>query len=554
MNTRHFRFQTLLFLAQILMFCQKWRVPACIFLTLSMAPVLAIGAGSMSGADVAFKLGNLTEVNRWNAIAEMARSGQIDSPLSSDDGVIILQGISQGFRANAIADMAPLFKSDLSGKEAEAILGTETILSEDKRWNAISALARAKRFGPSLREDAALALKGTTQGYRANAIGDLAPYLPADLSGQAIATILGSETLLSDHKRRDAIIALTRAGKMRACMSANDMNLILSGMTERLRASAMYEITNAAKPQCVGGGTNPVSTTQSQAPSPITNSFDGLYYNKALRFGFRITGNEGVATVSNSPRYKVGDVMLKFNPTVQSSFAGVQLCTDGRFHPVTGTLRDDGSLDMTIKGCYPARYTMVRSSDAPIPTVGTTPTASTMKNYGDIIGEYRGVIAKSNGDCTGTFLNKCADWLKYAQYQCVDYVKQFYKQNYPMILEVQETWGSAQTFWDRQSYFKLVRYRIGEGAVLPKSGDMLFFDTGHPEGHVAIVTGVSDSQISLIQQNIKRDTAYASISYKQINGVIVIDNGMQFPDGSATRNKMNLLGWLSPSTMVGQVK
>jgi hypothetical protein len=79
----------------------------------------------------------------------------------------------------------------LSGQEAAAILGPEDVLTDGNRQNAIAALARAKRFGPSIGEDAALALKGATHASRAAAVVELAPYLQSGLPSQAAAAILG---------------------------------------------------------------------------------------------------------------------------------------------------------------------------------------------------------------------------------------------------------------------------------------------------------------------------------------------------------------------------
>lgn len=167
--------------------------------------------------------------------------------------------------------------------------------------------------------------------------------------------------------------------------------------------------------------------------------------------------------------------------------------------------------------------------------------------YGDTIGEYRSVIAKSNGVCTGTFEGKCEYWDIYATFQCVDYVKRFYRQYFSKVSEAQEKWIDPNTFWNRPSYANLVKHKVGETSLVPKQGDMLFFDTGNHMGHVAIVTEVSNSKINLIQQNIKRETANASVNYKILNGAIIVDKGMQFPDGSTAQSRMNLLGWLSPN-------
>lgn len=138
-----------------------------------LASVNAVFA--MSGIDAARSLGGMREGDRYNAIAAMARTGQIDSPLSAADGTAILQGTTQVSRSASIAHLASLFKSDVSGVEAGVILGIEATLSEGNRYNAIAALARAERFGPSLAEDAALALQGTTHVNRAAAISQIAP-------------------------------------------------------------------------------------------------------------------------------------------------------------------------------------------------------------------------------------------------------------------------------------------------------------------------------------------------------------------------------------------
>lgn len=276
MNKRHFRFPTFRSFAQIPMYRQKWRMLAYIFLGVLVAPVLAIAVGTMSAGEVAVTLGNLTNYNRSNAIAAMARNGQIRSPLSGADGAAILQGVTGASRTYGISELAALFKTDLNGQEAEAILGPENTLSNYDRSNAIAALARAKRFGPSLGEDAELALKGAAGASRTHAISEISPYLRTDLPGQAIATILGSGDILSNYDRSNAIAALARAGKMRACMSGDEMNLILSGATGASRTYAIAEIANAAKPQCVApvstGATKPVASPPEPSSVPIGGS------------------------------------------------------------------------------------------------------------------------------------------------------------------------------------------------------------------------------------------------------------------------------------------
>lgn len=212
----------------------------------------AVAAATLSVGDVVNALAGLREGNRNGAIANFARSGQLPNSIGATDGAAILQGTTQGARAGAIGELANLFKGDLSGKEAETILGPESTLSEGYRQTAISALARAKRFGPSLGEDSALSLKGVTQAARAGAISEIAPYLSANLPGQAIATILGSGTILSEANRQIAITSIARSGKKPLPLGGPDGAAILQGSSQGARAGAIIELAPLFKPDLTG--------------------------------------------------------------------------------------------------------------------------------------------------------------------------------------------------------------------------------------------------------------------------------------------------------------
>src|SRR5438477_522764 len=142
--------------------------------------------------------------------------------------------------------------------------------------------------------------------------------------------------------------------------------------TKAMRGVALLVLL-AASFACGPFPTSPQLPDGTRPSAGQPHSFDGTYYHQGLRFGFRVTGNQGIATVSNSREYKPGDVMLRFTPTGPRSFSGEQLCADGIFHAVGGTLADDGSLDMTIRDCYPNRYKMVRLAPAPASQSGVPP-------------------------------------------------------------------------------------------------------------------------------------------------------------------------------------
>ena len=126
------------------------------------------------------------------------------------------------------------------------------MLSDGNRANAIAALARAKRFGPSIGEDAALALKGATQGSRATAVAEIAPYLRDNLPGQALAAIVGPASDITDGNRANAIAAIARSVKKPAPISGFDGGAILEGATQGSRASAIAELAPLFKADLSG--------------------------------------------------------------------------------------------------------------------------------------------------------------------------------------------------------------------------------------------------------------------------------------------------------------
>ena len=155
---------------------------------------------------------------------------------------MMLVGATQGARATAISEMAAAFKSDLSGPDLALTLGPATDLTDGNRSNAVAALARAKRFGPSIGGDAGPALNGATQGARATAIGEMAPYFRPDMRGQDVAAILGTAQVLSEGNRANAIAALARAGRMPKDLTGAEAELILAGTTQGARAMAIAEM------------------------------------------------------------------------------------------------------------------------------------------------------------------------------------------------------------------------------------------------------------------------------------------------------------------------
>lgn len=231
----------------------------------------------LAGVQVAAILGNaevLSEGNRHNAIAALTRSSRISRALSSAEVVAILAGTTHGARAGAIGELSSNIKNDLTGQEAGALLGTPDQLSEGNRVNAISALARAGRFGPSIGGDAAVVIEGTTHGSRAAAIGELARYLQSDLRGAQIAAVLGSESVLNEGNRQNAIAALARAHRIPQQLTAAEAGPVLAGVSHGSRAAAIAELATYFVPGL--SGTEAGTVLGASGETTEGNRFNGI--------------------------------------------------------------------------------------------------------------------------------------------------------------------------------------------------------------------------------------------------------------------------------------
>jgi outer membrane protein assembly factor BamB len=190
--------------------------------------------------------------------------------------------------------------------------------------------------------------------------------------------------------------------------------------------------------------------------------------------------------------------------------------------------------------------------------------------YGDlgaVIGEFKGIKARSNGACTAQSHdigeNKCGtNWQCEAVYQCVEYVKRYYREHFPSIQEIQDSWVNAQTFWDKSEHQGLMRVRNSTSGLspcqLPRPGDIIFFNTGLVDGHVAIVTNSSGKGIEVIQQNMYRYSAKATITvHNPDSKSCKIGPEMEpmklssLSEADQKSKHFPVLGWLSPKIDAG---
>lgn len=196
----------------------------------------------LSGREVAQILDPTSEGARLYAIQQMVKQDSIRSPLSADEVALILKGTTGSTRAQGVADLAKLIKSNLSGQEGATILGNTAELSEGSRQFAVQALATATRLGAT-GSDTSLILKGMTGSARAQSIADIASSLKPNLSGQEASVILGASGELNEGSRLFAIQALVHAGKLRSNLPSDELTAILEGMTGSARAQGISELT-----------------------------------------------------------------------------------------------------------------------------------------------------------------------------------------------------------------------------------------------------------------------------------------------------------------------
>lgn len=129
---------------------------------------------------------------------------------------------------------------------------------------------------------------------------------------------------------------------------------------------------------------------------------------------------------------------------------------------------------------------------------------------GSVIDNFNGVKVYFNGrDFTNVNgRNTTADGYNLGlKYQCVEFVKRYYYEVYSH--KMPNAFGHAKDFFDKslgdKAYNKkrgLMQYR-NVREYKPEVNDLLIYDgyPGNRFGHVAIISGVTEDEIELIQQN-----------------------------------------------------
>ncbi len=126
---------------------------------------------------------------------------------------------------------------------------------------------------------------------------------------------------------------------------------------------------------------------------------------------------------------------------------------------------------------------------------------------GSVIGSWNGTSAYSNGGDTGTGYSCAGNGPYGLEYQCVELVMRYFRQHWGL------SWsGNARDLLNNAPRSAVDVYYNGDGAHPPLPGDMIVWSGGSPSSHVALVTAVSASTVSILEQNVWGTNGYATLS------------------------------------------
>lgn len=116
---------------------------------------------------------------------------------------------------------------------------------------------------------------------------------------------------------------------------------------------------------------------------------------------------------------------------------------------------------------------------------------------GTVLTSWNGTSVYSNGANTGTGYS-CAGLGTYGyRYQCVELVMRHFKTKWGL-----SWYGHAKDLLTNAPTTSVDVYNNG-GSVGPVPGDMIVFDkSGDPYGHVALVTAVTSTSVTIVEQNV----------------------------------------------------
>ncbi len=101
----------------------------------------------------------------------------------------------------------------------------------------------------------------------------------------------------------------------------------------------------------------------SAASASDISQLDGEWYSQKWQYGYTLKNGRGIATITNSPLFIVGQEIVSLTAVGNNSFVGKNIYKDGAFYKVKATLQPNGKL--LFEGEKKAKWEMERvDSDA----------------------------------------------------------------------------------------------------------------------------------------------------------------------------------------------
>jgi uncharacterized caspase-like protein len=176
------------------------------------------------------------------------------------------------------------------------------------------------------------ALEAFIERYGDSFHGDLAKARVAAVKAETEAKRLA---LLQKEEERKLAEAQARLATLKAAAEADRLAALQREERRRAEEEAKKEREQPAVPP-------------PPPPSPPTTysarAFDGHWYSTEWKYGYRLRDGVGVASSTNSPNFKVGDIIIRIRAVGAKTFEGQQVYRDGRWYRIRGELRSDGRI------------------------------------------------------------------------------------------------------------------------------------------------------------------------------------------------------------------
>ena len=164
----------------------------------------------------------------------------------------------------------------------------------------------------------------------------------------------------------------------------------------------------------------------------------------------------------------------------------------------------------------------------------------TTQPWGTALGSFNGITAYSNGSPDSAVPGPYG-----YMYQCVEYVNRYYEVNHKFG-DMRRQGNASQLYSNLPVAFPTLEQHRNANGGSPQVGDILCFSGGKDgSGHVAIVRAVTDTQVTVIQQNVKEDYGDTAFTFK----VVKAANGNDSVEAWELGSSYSCQGWLRDSNV-----